>query len=225
MQKIITSYLVQKGECNLPGIGNFKIDITPARLNVADKKMFPPEAEIIFTEGEVHLRKNLVKYIANQQNVDEQQAADNITTWCQSVGASLDAGKEIIFESIGSLQKGADGDIFFSTKNENRLYEAVPAERVVHQNEEHAVLVGDTETTSAAMNEYYKAETISERKISWKICAIVLFGLSLLSLIMHFWFHGITTPGTGNQIRISPLPPPVSYIILKQPGDIILQKK
>lgn len=215
MQKIITSYLVQKKECNLPGIGDFKINITPARLDVANKKMFPPEAEIVFTEGDVHLRKNLVKYIANQQNVDEQQAAENITRWCHNVSESLDAGEKIIFESIGSLQKNAAGNIFLHSKNQNSFYEAVTAHRVIHKDEDHAVLVGDRETTSAAMSEYYKAETVFERKISWKTWAMVLFGLSLLSLIMHFSYHGFTTAGTGNQISISPLPPPVSYDLLK----------
>ncbi len=128
---------------------------------------------------------------------------------------SLDAGEKIIFESIGSLQKNAAGNIFLSTKNKNRLYDTVTADRVVHKDEDHAVLVGDRETTSAAMSEYYKAETVFERKVSWKTWAFVLFGLSLLSLIMHFSYHGFTTAGTGNQISISPLPPPASYNILK----------
>ncbi|MEO8109755.1 MAG: hypothetical protein ABI594_06990 [Ginsengibacter sp.] len=215
MQRIITSYLVQKKECNLPGIGDFKINIASAQLDVANKKMFPPTAEIIFTEGDVNLRKDLVKYIANQQNVDEQQAAENITRWCHNVIESLDAGGKVIFESIGSLQKNPAGNIFLRSMNENRLYEAVTAERVVHKDEEHAVLVGDRQTTSAAMSEYYKAETVFERKISWKIWAIVLFGLSILSLVMHFSYHGITTAGTGNQISISPLAAPASYEVQK----------
>lgn len=215
MQKIITSYLVQKKECNLPGLGNFKINMVPAHLDVANKKMFPPSTEIIFSEGDVHLRKDLVKYISTQQNVDEHQAAENITRWCHNVSESLDAGEKIIFESIGNLQKNATRNIFLSTKNKNRLYEAVTANRVVHKDEDHPVLVGDRQTTSAVMNEYYKAETVFGRKISWKISATVLFGLVLLSLIMHFSYHGFTTAGTGNQISISPLPPPVSYNVLK----------
>ncbi|MDQ6761641.1 MAG: hypothetical protein M3015_03315 [Bacteroidota bacterium] len=215
MQKIIASYLVQKKECNLPGIGNFKINMVPASLDVANKKMFPPAAEIIFTEGDVHLQRDLVNYVSNQQKVGEQQAADNITRWCHNVSESLDAGEKIIFESIGSLQKNAAGNIFLHAKKEFRLYDAVIAERVIHKNEDHAVLVGDKETTSAVMNEYYKADTVFERKFSWKIWAIVLFSLSLLSLILHFSYHSFNTAGVGNQISVSPLPPPVSYTPIK----------
>ena len=211
MQKIITSYLVQKKECNLPGIGNFKINTVPAHLDIANKKMFPPASEIIFSESDVHLRNDLVKYVSSKQHIDVHLAAENITRWCQYVSERLDAGEKIIFESIGSLQKNATGNIFFSSKDKSRLYEPVSANRVVHKDEDHAVLVGDRQTTSAAMNEYYKAESVFERKISWKIWAAVLFGLSILSLVMHFSFHGFTTANTGNQISVSPLPPPASY--------------
>ncbi|MEO6636960.1 MAG: hypothetical protein ABIN25_01715, partial [Ginsengibacter sp.] len=95
------------------------------------------------------------------------------------------------------------------------LYDAVTAERVIHKDEEHAVLVGDTQTTSAAMNEYYKAETVFEKKLPWKIWAVVLFSLSLLFLIIHFSFHSFTTASVGNQISVSPLPPPASYTLIK----------
>lgn len=215
MQKIIASYLVQKKECNLPGIGNFKINMVPASLDVANKKMFPPAAEIIFSEGDVHLQRDLVNYVSTRQKVDEQQAAENITKWCHNASESLDAGEKINFESIGSLQKNTAGNIFLRAKKEFRLYDAVSAERVVHKNEEHAVLVGDTQTTSAAMSEYYKTDTVFERKISWKTWAIVLGSLSLLALIIHFSFHSFTTANVGNQISVSPLPPPVSYTIIK----------
>lgn len=215
MQKIIASYLVQKRECNLPGIGNFKMNVVSANLDVASKKMFPPATEIVFYEGEPHLQNDLVNYVSIQQNVNEQQAAENITRWCHNVSESLDAGEKIIFESIGSLQKNAAGNIFLRSEKGLRLSDAVIAERVIHKNEEHAVLVGDTQTTSAAMSEYYKTETASERKISWKTWAVVLASLSLLALIIHFSYHSFTTASMGNQIGVSPLPPPVSYTSIK----------
>ncbi len=215
MQKMIASYLVQKRECNLPGIGNFKMNIVPASLDVANKKMFPPATEIHFHQGDVHLQRDLVNYVSLQQSLSEEQAAENITRWCRNVSESLEAGERIVFESIGNLQKNADGNIVLQTKNELRLYDAVTAERVIHKDDGHAVLVGDTETTSAAMSEYYKTETVFERKISWKTWAIVLFSLSLLSLIIHFSYHRFTTASVGNQISVSPLPTPVLYKSIK----------
>ncbi len=215
MQKIIASFLVQKRECSLPGLGSFKLNTLPASLDVASKKMFPPATEFIFYEGEALLQTDLINYVSLQQNVSEEQAAENVTRWCHTVIANLDAGEKIVFESIGNLQKNAAGNIFLHTEEEVRLYDAVIAERVIHKNEEHAVLVGDTQTTSAAMSEYYKTETVFERKISWKTWALVLVSLSLVALVIHFSYHSFTTASMGNQISVSPLPPPVSYTSIK----------
>lgn len=211
MEKIIASYLVQKKECSLPGIGHLRIATKPAELDVANKEIFPPTDGIVFKEEEVHLRKDLVSYVSMQNKIHENDAAENINNWCQHAKNKLDAGEKIYFESVGTLQKNADGNIFFHTKNEFVLYDVVPAERVIHKNEQHSVLVGDRETTSAAMNEFYKEDFIVEKKPWWKIWAIVLFLLPLLILIIHFSGHSFTTPGIGNQIHLSPESPPVLY--------------
>ena len=63
MEKIIASYLVQKRECSLPGIGHFRIITKPAELDIANKELLPSTDEIIFKEDEVHLRKDLVSYV------------------------------------------------------------------------------------------------------------------------------------------------------------------
>ncbi len=211
MEKIIASYLVQKRECSLPGIGHFRIITKPAELDIANKELLPPTDEIIFKEDEVHLRKDLVSYVSLQKKLHENDAAEDINNWCQHAKNKLDAGEKIYFESIGSLRKNAAGNIFFNKKNEFLLYDIVPAERVIHKNEQHSVLVGDRETTSAAMNEFYKGEVIVQKKSWWKIWAIVLFLLPLLILIIHFAEHSFTTSSIGNQIHLSPESPPVLY--------------
>ena len=211
MEKIIASYLVQKKECSLPGIGHFKITTKPAQLDIANKKLFPPTDEIIFKEDEVHLRKDLVSYVSLQKKIHENDAAEDINNWCQHSKNKMDLGGKICFESIGSLQKNAAGNIFFNKKNEFLLNDTVPAERVIHKNEQHSVLVGDKQTTSAVMNEFYKEDVIVDKKPWWKIWAVILFSLPLLILIIHFSGHSFTTSGVGNQIHLSPEAPPVLY--------------
>ena len=213
MEKIIASYLVQKKECSLPGLGHFRIITKPAELDVANKELFPPTDEITFKEEEVHLRKDLVSYISLKQGIHEIHAAENINNWCINVKDKLDAGEKIYFESVGNLQKNAEGNIFFHKKSEFMMYEIVPAERVIHKNEQHSVLVGDRETTSAAMNEFYREDGIVNKKPWWKIWAVVLFILPLLILIIHFSTHHFTTSGVGNQMHLAPEFPPILYEI------------
>ena len=211
MEKIIASYLVQRKECSLPGIGHFRIHTKPAELNIANKEIVPPTDEVIFKEDEVHLRKDLVNFVSLQSKTHENYAAENINNWCIDTKEKLDAGEKIYFESVGSLQKDAAGNLFFHEKNDFLLFDIVPAERVIHKNEQHSVLVGDKETSSAAMNEYYKEDVPVQKKAWWKIWAIILFLLPLLILIVHFVGHSFTTSGIGNQMNLSPGLPPVLY--------------
>ncbi|MEO8568466.1 MAG: hypothetical protein ABI419_05010, partial [Ginsengibacter sp.] len=138
MEKIITSYLVQKKECSLPGLGHFRIITKPAELDVANKELFPPTDEITFKEEEVHLRKDLVSYISLQKGIHENDAAENINNWCIHAKEKLDGGEKIYFESAGSLQKNDAGNIFFHKKNDFLVYDIVTAERVIHKNGQHS---------------------------------------------------------------------------------------
>ena len=211
MQELLASYLVQKKICNIPHLGCLRIKTKPAELDVANKQLFPPTGEILFNEiAGNNLADDLVEYIAVHQHINTEQAEEKITSWCNNAKHKLDSGERIIFNAIGSLQKNATGNIFFQSVRTNNFYEPVSADRVIHENETHAVLVGDKETTSSVMNEFYREEIV-ETKSSWKIWAIVLLAISLIILIFHFYNHGFTTSEIGNQSSLPLFAPSASY--------------
>src|ERR1700704_6644452 len=177
MQALITSYLIQKKECNLPLLGHFRIKTKPADFEKANKKIFPPTDEILYSEFAGNLSGDLVTYISDRRNITRDEAELEINTWCQYAKEKLDLGEKIIFNSMGSLQKDAAGNIFFQRKKGYSFYEPVSAEGT-DKNSEHSVLVGDTETTSVVMNEFFRQEIIQKRTW-WKIWAIVLLTISL----------------------------------------------
>lgn len=211
MQELIASYLVQKKECSLPLLGHFRIKTKPAELDIANKKMFPPTDEILFNANANYLSEGLTEYVSAIQNINRNEAEEKISNWCLHAKAKLDAGEKIIFNSIGSIQKNAAGTIFFKRKKSINFYEAVPAERVIHKNAEHAVLVGDRETTSGAMNEYYRDEEITKKKLYWKIWAILLLALSLLILFFYFYTHKFSETTIGNQSSFPVEEPGATY--------------
>jgi hypothetical protein len=79
------------------------------------------------------------------------------------------------------------------------IFEAVPvpeiflqpvnAERVIHPEAEHAILVGDKETTNTEMTEYFSETT--EQKSRWWIWAIVLGVSGIAALIIYMNGAGI----------------------------------
>lgn len=213
MQEIFASYLVQKKQCSIPLIGTFKINTQPAELDIANKQILPPADEIIFSEGADYLADDLTHYFCYLKNLSPHEAEEKIHHWCLHSKSKLDSGEEIIFDSIGSLKKNEAGSIYFQRKNGVKFFENISAERVVHKNAEHAVLVGDRETTSSAMSEYYKDVPLMLRKSSWKLWAIILFILSLVILGIYFYNHKFSVTSIGNQSSFAVQDPPASYSI------------
>lgn len=215
MQDLIASYLIQKKECHLPLIGNFIIMQVPALLDIANKKLVPSSDEIVFSESENYLSEALKDYFSRLHNIPLHEAEEKINNWCLHAKVKLDLGEKINFDSVGSLQKDSFGNILFQREKDINFYEPVTAERVIHKNAEHAVLVGDKETTSVAMNEFYRDEMVTEKKSAWKIWAIILLAISLLVLIFYFYNHSFSENGIANQSAFPVQPPPATYYVPK----------
>ena len=213
MQELFASYLVQKKECSIPLIGKFKINTQTAELDIANKQILPPADEIIFSEGADYLADDLTNYISVSKNLSAHEAEEKIHHWCLHSKSKLDSGEKIMFDSVGTLQKDEAGAIFFQRKNGVQFFANISAERVVHKNSEHAVLVGDRETTSSAMNEYYRDVPLMLRKSSWKLWAIILFILSLIIISIYFYNHKFSVTSIGNQSSFAVQDAPASYSI------------
>src|SRR5580693_6480891 len=95
MQALITSYLIQKKECNLPLLGHFRIKIKPADFEKANKQIFPPADEILYSEFGGNLSGDLITYIANQQNITPDEAQWKINNWCNHAKERIDSGEKI----------------------------------------------------------------------------------------------------------------------------------
>ncbi|MEO8413399.1 MAG: hypothetical protein ABI472_07050 [Ginsengibacter sp.] len=211
MQELIASYLVQKKECSLPLLGNFRILTKPAEADMTNSQMFPPIDEIIFHEATGYLSDDFTGYIAGLMNITRIEAEEKFNHWCLHSKAALDSGEKITFDTIGSLEKDTVGAIFFERTKGVNFYDTIRAERATHTKDEHAVLVGDRETTSVAMNDFYREEVAIEKRSGWKIWAIVLFGVSLLVLVLYFYNHSFSETGVGNRSSFPVNEPPASY--------------
>lgn len=213
MQELIASYLIQKKECHLPLLGVFTIEQVPALLDIANKKLVPATGEIVFSESPNYVSEGFKNYVSNRYSVPLQDAEETINNWCLHAKVKLDTGGKIGFNSIGSLQKDPVGNIRFEKEKDINFYEPVIAERVIHKDAEHAVLVGDKETTSGIMNEFYRDDVLDEKKSSWKIWAVVLLAVSLLVLLFYFYNHSFSETGIANPSAFPLREPAATYYV------------
>jgi len=213
MQDLIASYLVQKKECTLPLLGSFKIQSSSAALDIADKKIHPFKNETIYSESADYLSPGLITYVAGVKNINYALAEEEINNWCLHTKMKLDSGEKINFHSVGNLGRNGTG-IFLETETGLNFFEPVLAERVIHKNDEHAVLVGDKETTSAAMNEFYREDdTVIPKRISWKVWAISLAAVCLVTLLFYFSIRKPSETGIGNDSSFPVKQPAATYSV------------
>ena len=211
MQDLITSFIIQRKECKLRDIGRFKVVTTSAEFDIVNKLLNPPVTEIIFSAREEKISDGLVKYVADKKGIPVAEALEEVKRWCNTTKEKLKNGEEISLKPLGILKKRASGIIFVPGSHGMEFFEPVSAERVIHTNSEHAVLVGDRETTSSAMNQYYQAETPSGSSNSWKIFAIIFLAIALFFLFLHFYGNPFSLSTIGNQHKIIPNTPPNTY--------------
>jgi hypothetical protein len=76
----------------------------------------------------------------------------------------------------------------------------VKAERVIHPEAEHQILVGDKETTNTLMTEYF-SEEVHVKKNRWWIWAIILCLVALIIILLYLNNAGLLSMA-GNAMPI-----------------------
>ncbi len=176
MQQLLADYLFQNKQCALPEIGTLHIKNTSASSIFGERKISAPIPVIEFND-DVHSTENIEAYIALQKNITRHDAAHQLTKMVEDIQA-LPLGQPLEIPSVGKFYKDENDKIgFIAVEALTHFLPQVTAEKVVHPNDSHTMLVGETETNTAAMAEYY-AEEEPTMKSKWWIFAMVSFGLA-----------------------------------------------
>lgn len=183
MHKIITAYLFQNQTCPLPGLGTLSITSVPAEYDFVNKIFLPPQSLTVFntTETDADL---LVDYIAAKQNCSVITAIDDLGKYCNNLKHELTKNSKAVIPYAGNLAIDADSIITFEQiVLPAYLQQPVTAEKVIHPEAAHTMLVGDRETTNLQMAEYYTETELP--KNYWWVWALVLFAIALAAIFIY----------------------------------------
>lgn len=181
MFDIIASSFFQKKTCRLPGIGNLELAITPAEYDFSDKQIKAPKETILFIAASPY-----------------DNSFNEFSAISQLMRDELDRKGSVEVTGLGSFTKDSTGTIHFSAVRLNEdFYQPVTAEKVIHKDAEHAILVGNEETTNVKMNEYYsEAEETKTPKGKWWVWAIVLGAAGLVAIGYYLYANGFNNLGS-----------------------------
>lgn len=199
MHNQIASYLFQNKTCPLPGLGTLSLINSGAEADFTNQLITAPKTFIRFTDMETE-STGLLDFLAAKTSASKYEVTEALDHFCDNLRNEITQQPDVQLENLGSFFVDASGKINFKQEEIPAAFmQPVFAERVIHPDAEHNILVGDRETTNTVMTDYFAPR--SETKDRWWIWAIVLGILGLLALLIYFTELRGALP-FGNTVKI-----------------------
>jgi len=197
MRHQLASYLFQHKACPLPGFGSLSLVTTPAITDITNHTIAAPETAIRFSDKEINAA-GLIAYLTRVLQISEADASSRLNEFCRSVKEDIAHHAKAEIPGVGRFEVDDHGNtLFHQAKLPKGFLASVKAERVIHPNAEHSMLVGDRETTNTVMTEFLATEETTHDR--WWIWAIVLGAIALLALLFYSGNHSAFF---GNAVKI-----------------------
>jgi hypothetical protein len=211
MLGLFYQYLIRNEKIVLPGLGTVVMHRQSSESDIAGHKISPPIYTFAWQQGSTTPPKRFFVWLAQHLNIAEEEAGIQVNNFVADVKREINAGKEITWEGVGIIRRGFDSGIEFEPERRRLFFdEDLPAEKVIHENSRHTILVGDAEKTSDQMNEILLIPTRKKIVTPYKV-AIVLLLISLLFSIWYLWQNGFSVQSVSGKSKIVPKETAPSY--------------
>ena len=211
MFECLYRFLIKYKKLDLPGIGTIALHLQSSRSEIIDRHFSAPRYFFTLERGDEIPRGKLFAWLASHFDITDGEAVIQFNQFIFDLARKLKEGKEIHWEKIGSFQKELSGEIKFTGAEEGPSWlENVPGQKIIRENVEHRMLVGEVEKTSTEMNKLLNSVP-QERKYQWWAWPIAIVVAIFIFLGWYFSEHGLKSASTGNHLKISPANGPAGY--------------
>jgi len=186
MYQYLVKYFSLHKRLVLPGIGLLNTSTQPAQLEFVEKTLHPPVSSVLFYHDEVITDDHFVSFLSKEIKASESEAGNRFNKFISQLTNKLHAGLELQLPGLGVLTKNEIGYSFTSAENVQRFYPGVVAEKVIRQNAQHTIRVGEDQKTSAEMYKILHKEVQHDR---WWIAAIVLSVVGVAAILYYYLSH------------------------------------
>lgn len=172
----LTKYLVQYKRVSIPAVGTILLVQRPSELNVADKTILPPSFTAQLNEEDA-VPEHQLQFLAGSLKEEKETVLARL----QDVGNKLKKqvnSDGFEWQGIGTIRR-SDAPVTVSLP----ALQPLSAERVLRQNAEHNVLVGDQQMTSTQIAGLREEELEEGRKTKRSVLVIIGWIILLLSIL------------------------------------------
>jgi nucleoid DNA-binding protein len=183
MYQYIHKYFALHKNVSLPGIGSFTVENQNAKLDFIGKTLHAPSHNIRYNKYD-KADESFYRFLSKETGVDETDAYGNFNNFIQQLKTQLERDHVVILAGIGTLTKNTLGYSFIADETLQRYFSDVHAERVIREDAQHKVIVGERERTSAEMHEHFQKREVKEEK--WMIPALILGAIGVAAIVIFY---------------------------------------
>ncbi|MDF2383914.1 hypothetical protein JMG10_20715 [Nostoc ellipsosporum NOK] len=214
MYKALYAYLVRYGRLTIPGVGILVVERQAAVMDFTTRTAQPASYRIALQHsaetGSETAGHRLFGWLAGALNIHQREAVIRFNDFVFDLKKKLRDGARIRWAGVGTLSTGLAGEIRFEAAVRDFQPEtAVTAERIIREQSEHTVRVGEDEKTSTEMKELLAP--VPAQRNSWLLIAAILLLLTLLFAGWYLSQHGLKPTAIGVQSSLPLAPTPVTY--------------
>lgn len=197
MVLILTRYLCQFGRVTIPQIGTIELRQASPVLDVAAKHLMPPQYEVALSTNE---------FITEHQHQWLMASAGGHIHEADlsSFGSRLKArivDQPYNWNGVGRFSF-AQGAIILDTLNSaSSQLKPVPAQKVLRDNPQHQMLVGDRQMSSDQVSDALARKT-GRRPLNIVIGWIAFFA-ALVAILLYLYLHQFRVASSGLQLPFS----------------------
>jgi len=214
MYKALYAYLVRYGRLTIPGVGILVVERQAAVMDFTTRTVEPASYRIALQHsgeaGSETASHRLFGWLAGALNIHQREAVIRFNDFVFDLKKKLRDGAKIRWADVGTLSTGLAGEIRFeSAVRAFQPETAVPAERIIREQSEHTVRVGEEEKTSTEMKELLAPVPV--HRSPWLLIAGILLLLTLLFTGWYLSQHGLNPAAVGDQSAAPLKITPVTY--------------
>ena len=207
MFSLLTKYLLFYKRVSIPDIGSFVIVQQPATLNFVDRQLLPPVYKIVFDE-KVAEDDGLIHFIGADTDIEPGAARHKLAQFGSALKSKLQEAP-FIWKGIGKLEY-ADGIVFHADTPAATL-SPVAAHRIIRENSNHTVLVGEQEMQSTSIEAARQEPAVKKRQPANIIIGWLLLTAAAAFIVFYCYSQNNILQSTGLKMGIEKTTAPTSY--------------
>lgn len=208
MLQQIQSYLFQYKTVTVPEVGTFEVAHAPAVLDVANQLVAPPAPVVRFSQASVVSGHQLQRF-ALLFDADAQTAQEELARFGKAFKKGLQQ-EPFHWSGVGVLGITENSGVQFTVNGAGGLLMPVPAQKVLRENVQHHVLVGDQEVQTTA--DEFEAGLPEYPVRSWllTICWVIV-ACAVAFILYYFYVHNWRAEASGLRQKVTIENSPVQH--------------